>query len=160
MRRVRHVTSKIYLIYVDKATSNLPTTKEAIKDWICNQENIVSGAVRDLSGLSFRADYGKGLRLIDSFYSQVYINTAIKNNLSANGFMQRFIQQMVHAGCTVRGAQGGSIEGTQILKLQKETRKGIEWERCKRIATAESLTQDAFEELSNVEGLAPEAKDA
>ncbi|KAG0003472.1 hypothetical protein BGZ79_000806, partial [Entomortierella chlamydospora] len=158
MRRVRHVTSKTYLIYVDRATSNLPTTKEAIEDWICNQENIVSGAVRALSGLSFRADYGKGLRLIDSFYSRVYINTAIKNNLSANGFMQRFIEQMVHAGCTIQSAQGDSAKGAQILKLQKEMQEEIEWERCERIANAKPLTREAFEKICDVEGLDPEEK--
>ncbi|KAF9163348.1 hypothetical protein BGX20_001363 [Mortierella sp. AD010] len=142
----------------DRSTNNLPTTEEAIRNWLCNQENIVNGTVSNLPGLEFEAEYGKGLRLINSVYSQVYILTLIKNNLSRYGFMQRFIEQMVHAGCTIQSAQGGSAKGAQILKLQKETQEEIEWKRCERIATAKCLTQEAFDKLCDVEGLDPEEK--
>ncbi|KAF9177631.1 hypothetical protein BGZ49_005586 [Haplosporangium sp. Z 27] len=160
MRRVRNVVSKTYLVYVDMATYNLPTTNKAAKDWLCNQENIVKGAVQNLSGLGFKVEPGKGLSITDSFYSQVYINMLIKDNLSKNGFMQRFILQMVHAGCTIQSAQGGSNAGAQILKLQKEKQEMIKLERCTQIANAKPLTREAFAELCDIEKLEPEKKHA
>ncbi|KAF9196902.1 hypothetical protein BGZ49_002671 [Haplosporangium sp. Z 27] len=158
LRRARHVTSKTYLIYTDKTTSDLPTMEDDIKRWICNQENIVDGKVHNLPGLEFEAEYGKGLRLVDGFYSQVYICTYIKNNLSRNGFMKRFIEQMLHAGCTIQSAQGDSAEGVQFLRLQKETQEKIVWERCERIAKARRLTQEEFDKICDIENLNPDDK--
>ncbi|KAF8954707.1 hypothetical protein BGZ46_002837, partial [Entomortierella lignicola] len=158
LRRPRHVTSKTYLIYVDRNTNNLPTSEDDVKSWICSQENIVDGTIHNLVGLEFEAEYAKGLRLVDSFYSQVYIRTLIKNNLSRNGFMQRFIEQMLDVGCTVQSTQGSSAEGAQFLEFQKEAQENIEWERCEKIAKARRLTQEVFNKMCNIENLDPDDK--
>lgn len=65
MRRVRYVKSKTYLVYADAATSNLPTTIQGIKDWICNQHGLVTGKVRGSPMLRLRFDNAKNLMIPD-----------------------------------------------------------------------------------------------
>ncbi|KAF8920947.1 hypothetical protein BGZ58_004207, partial [Dissophora ornata] len=68
MRRVRHVKSKTYLVHVDPRTNNLPTTDEAVKDWISRKGDMLID--RDKEGLKMRIEYSS-FSLPDNFYSQL-----------------------------------------------------------------------------------------
>lgn len=45
MRRVRHIMSKTYLVHADAAINEITATAPEVKDWICNQLDIVTGKV-------------------------------------------------------------------------------------------------------------------
>ncbi|KAF8949091.1 hypothetical protein BGZ46_005207, partial [Entomortierella lignicola] len=159
MRRVRHVKSKTYLVHVDRATNNLPTSVQGIRDWIISQYSIVKSEKRGFSGLKLHANYGEGLTLVeDDFYNQLYTFMRIKKNLSLNGFMQRFIQQMVDAGCIIQGVQGHVAKNHPVIKSQKEILERIKEERYQQIAGAENLTHEDFMDLRELPELEPADK--
>ncbi|KAG0287703.1 hypothetical protein BGZ98_004533, partial [Dissophora globulifera] len=157
LRRVRDVKSKTYLVHVDGATSNLPTTAQTITDWICNQQNHIHG----VSGLGLQYARGKGFVLPDSVYSHLYIHTRIKKHLSMNGFRSRFIMQMSEAGCVVKGVQrfADGSSGAEIKSITKKMEQieestasqlaKIKAEYAQQIANARDLTYETFTELNN-----------
>ncbi|KAF9914398.1 hypothetical protein BX616_008400 [Lobosporangium transversale] len=70
---------------------------------------------RGFLGLKLHASYGEALTLVeDDFYNQLCIRIHIKENLSLNGFIQRFIQQMADA-VTYRGL--GRLPPDEQLQL-------------------------------------------
>lgn len=84
---------------------------------------------KNVEGLRVSIEYGGGFSLPVGFYSQRWTNVRIKKNLSMNGFMQRFVQQMLNAGCTVQGEEGVVSTDHQILKSEKETLDTIKKEQ-------------------------------
>ncbi|KAI8599788.1 origin of replication binding protein-domain-containing protein [Dissophora ornata] len=146
MRRVRHVKSKTYLVHVDQRTNNLPTTVEAVNDWISNQGYTLLSSKKE-EGLKMSIEYGGGFSLPDTFYSQLWTNVRVKRNLSTNGFMRRFIHQMLDAGCSVRGEQGVVATDHPTIKSEKEMLEIVKNEQRVQIATADNLTTEAFDRL-------------
>ncbi|KAG0350212.1 hypothetical protein BGZ54_003958, partial [Gamsiella multidivaricata] len=131
-----------------RANNNQPTTVQAINDWICNQSNIVKGNVRGRSELRLHAEYGKkDLTVSNDFYSRLFTYVRIKKHLSMNGFLQRFVQQMVDAGCTVHEAEGRAAKDNPILESQKEKLEMIKDEQTQQVADAKYLTEDDFLKL-------------
>ena len=130
LRRVRHVKSKTYHIYMDGATNSLPTTAEAVKEFIINQGNIVTEHNLYVSGLRLCAQYGGGVTLSDSFYSRLFTYVLAKKNLSKNGFRQRFIQQMLDVGCITVGVPGHVAKDNPIIKARKKMLTTVEKEEC------------------------------
>ncbi|KAK3846356.1 MAG: origin of replication binding protein-domain-containing protein [Linnemannia gamsii] len=151
MRRVRHVRSKKYLVHVDQRTNSQPTTVEAVHGWIKKQADMLMGG-RDLEGLRLNIGYGGNFSLPEGFYSHLWTNVRIKRNLSVNGFMQRFIQQMLDAGCTVQG-ENGAISTDQILKSETEILDAIKKEQQMQVANAQDLTYEEFSKLCEVREL-------
>ncbi|KAG0358938.1 hypothetical protein BGX24_005893 [Mortierella sp. AD032] len=145
MRRVRHVKSKKYLVHVDQRTNNQPTTVETIHGWIKKQADILIGG-RDVEGLRLNIGYGGNFSLPEGFYSHLWTNVRIKRNLSVNGFMQRFLQQMLDAGCTVQG-ENGAISTDQILKSETEILDAIKKKQQMQVANAQDLTYEEFSKL-------------
>ncbi|KAF9998793.1 hypothetical protein BGZ80_004639 [Entomortierella chlamydospora] len=81
MRRIRHVKSKTYLVYVDRATNNLPTTVEDIDNWINEQGHILMGD-KKVEGLRVRLGYGGRFSLPTCFYSQLWCQRFISEVLT------------------------------------------------------------------------------
>ncbi|KAF9536450.1 hypothetical protein EC957_010929, partial [Mortierella hygrophila] len=71
MRRVRHVKSKTYLVHVDAAIKDLPATAPEVKDWICNQLNIVTGKVQWSSTLRLQFDDANDPTIPDDLYHRM-----------------------------------------------------------------------------------------
>ncbi|KAF8916357.1 hypothetical protein BGZ58_005304, partial [Dissophora ornata] len=135
MRRVRHVKSKTYLVHVDRRSNNQPATVEAIADWISKQGHMLIGSKKE-EGLIMSIGYGDEFSLPDTSYSQLWTNVRVKRNLSTNGFMRRFIHQMLDAGCSVRGEQGVVATDHPVITSEKEM-----------LEMADNLTAEAFEDL-------------
>jgi hypothetical protein len=146
MRRVRHVKSKTYLVHVDQTTNNQPTTVEAIERWIREQADILM-CDKNVEGLRVSVGYGGSFSLPVGFYSQLWTNMRIKKHLSMNGFMQRFMQQVLDVGCTVQGEKEVVSTDHRILKSEKETFDTIKKEQHHQIAHAQDLTSHALDRL-------------
>ncbi|KAF9176149.1 hypothetical protein BGZ50_001668, partial [Haplosporangium sp. Z 11] len=72
MRRVRHVKEKTYLVFADATTKNLPATAREVKDWICNQLDLVTGKIRGSPTLKLQFDDASNLVIPDDLYHRMY----------------------------------------------------------------------------------------
>ncbi|KAF9083814.1 hypothetical protein BGX23_011090 [Mortierella sp. AD031] len=125
MRRVRHVKSKTYLVHADVAINDLPATAPEVKDWICNQLDIVTGKVRWSSTLKLQFDDTNNLTIPDDLYHRMYCHVIAKKHLSMNNFRSRLIRRMTQAGCIVIGRGDKLPMGHPIPKELKEVEKEI-----------------------------------
>ncbi|KAF9969243.1 hypothetical protein BGZ73_008505 [Actinomortierella ambigua] len=148
MRRVRHNKSKTYLVYVDAATNNLPTTTQGIKDWICNQRDLVTGKVRGGPMLRLRFDSTKNLAIPDDLYHRMYCHVMAKKHQSMNSFRSRLIQQMTRAGCIVTGKGDKPPKNHPTIAALREEKEKITAALHQQIAGAVPISPDEFEELS------------
>ncbi|KAF8922965.1 hypothetical protein BGZ58_003530 [Dissophora ornata] len=149
MRRVRHVKSKTYLAYADAVTKNLPDTAQGVKDWICNQRDLVTGKVRTNPALKLQLDDTYNLVIPDDLHSRMYCHVTAKKHLSMNGFRSRLIQRMTHAGCIVTGNASKLSKGSTIVADMKKAESEIEAASHQQIAGADPISADRFEELSS-----------
>lgn len=140
-------------MHVDQRTDTQPTTAEAIHEWIKEQADMLMGD-KNVDGLRMNIGYGGNFSLPQGFYSQLWTNVRIKRNLSMNGFMQRFVQQMLDAGCIVQGENEAVSMDNKILPSEEETREAIRMERYEQIAHAQDLTFDEFAMLEKTQELA------
>ncbi|KAF9411660.1 hypothetical protein BGZ76_005315 [Entomortierella beljakovae] len=53
LRRARYVKEKTYLIHMKGRFSNLPTTEESLKEWLCDQDQMIRGGATDAQHLSY-----------------------------------------------------------------------------------------------------------
>ncbi|KAF9407786.1 hypothetical protein BGZ94_002559 [Podila epigama] len=147
MRRVRHVKEKTYLIHVDAAINNLPATAQEVREWICNQHNLVTGSVRVSPTLRFQLDDNDNLCFPDDLYHSMYCHVIAKKHLSMNGFRPRLIQRLVHAGCIVTG-NGEKLPGDHpIIATMKNALEKITAISNQQIAGAAPIRPDEYEEL-------------
>ncbi|KAK3834994.1 MAG: origin of replication binding protein-domain-containing protein [Linnemannia gamsii] len=148
MRRVRHVNDKTYLVHVDAAIKDLPATAPEVKDWICNQLDIVTGKVRWSSTLKLQFDDANNLTIPDDLYHRMYCHVMAKKHLSMNNFRSRLIRRMTQAGCIVTGRGDKLPRGHPIPKELKEKEKEIAAAWHQQIASAGAISPDEFERLS------------
>ncbi|KAF9899957.1 hypothetical protein EC991_008115 [Linnemannia zychae] len=73
MRRVRHVKSNTYLVYVDAATNDLPASAPEVKNWVCNHLDSVTGRVRVSPTLNLTLDDSNRLVMPDDLYHRIPI---------------------------------------------------------------------------------------
>ncbi|KAG0246947.1 hypothetical protein BG011_002245, partial [Mortierella polycephala] len=146
MRRVRHVTSNTYHVHVDRATNNLPVTVEAINSWLLS--NGAALMRKGMSGLRLGVQFGSKPSLPEGFYSRLWTSMRIKKHQSLNGFMKRFSQQMLAAGCSIRGvAVAKEIDVDPILEALQDNRKAVREQHCQQISSAKNLAHEDFERL-------------
>lgn len=148
MRRVRHVKFKTYLVHVDAVTKDLPATAPEVKEWICNQLDIVTGKVRWSSTLKVQFDDANDPTIPDDLYHRMYCHAMAKKHLSMNNFRSRIIQRMTQAGCIVTGRGDKLPRGHPIPKELKEEEKEIAAAWHQQIASAGAISPDEFERLS------------
>ncbi|KAG0285367.1 hypothetical protein BGZ97_007830 [Linnemannia gamsii] len=149
MRRVRHVNDKTYLVYVDAAVKDLPATASEVKDWICNQLDIVTGKKLWSSTLKLQFDDANNLTIPDDLYHRMYCMYMAKKHLSTNNFRSRLIRRMTQAGCIVTGRGNKLPRGHPIPKELKEKEKEIAAAWHQQIASAGAISLDEFEKLSH-----------
>ncbi|KAG0268770.1 hypothetical protein BGZ95_002319 [Linnemannia exigua] len=148
MRRVRHVNDKTCLVYVDAAIKDLPATEPEVKDWICNQLDIVTGKVRWSSTLKLQFDDANNLTILDDLYHRMYCEVMAKKHLSMNNFRSRLIRRMTQAGCIVTGRGDKLPRGHPIPKELKEKEKEIAAAWHQQIASTGAISPDEFKRLS------------
>ncbi|KAG0247463.1 hypothetical protein BG011_001446 [Mortierella polycephala] len=149
MRRVGHVKSKTYLVYADACIdNNLPTTAPEIKNWICNQLDLVTGKVKVSSALKLELDDDNELVIPDDLYHRLYCHVTAKKHLSMNGFRSRFIQRMTGAGCVVTGNGGSPPDDHPTMDSLREAEKNATSALHQAIADADPISPDEFERLS------------
>ncbi|KAK3837960.1 MAG: origin of replication binding protein-domain-containing protein [Linnemannia elongata] len=148
MRHVRHVNDMTYLVYVDAAIKDLPATVPEVKDWICNQLDIVTGKVRWNSTLKLQFDDANNLTIPDDLYHRMYCHVMAKKHLSMNNFRSRLIRRMTQAGCIVTGRGDKLPRGYPIPKELKEKEKEIAAAWHQQIASAGAISPDEFKRLS------------
>ncbi|KAK3814855.1 MAG: hypothetical protein JOS17DRAFT_839563 [Linnemannia elongata] len=136
MRRVRHVKSKTYLVHADAAVNDLPATAPEVKDWICNQLDIVTGKVRWSSTLKLQFDDANDPTIPDDLHHRMYCHVMAKKHLSMNNFRSRLIQRMAWAGCIVTGRGDKLPRGHPIPKELKEEENAIAAAWHQQIASA------------------------
>ncbi|KAF9407757.1 hypothetical protein BGZ76_005995, partial [Entomortierella beljakovae] len=154
LRRARQVKEKKYLIHMKDRFSNLPTTEESVKEWLCNQDQMIRGGATDAQHLSYDGSASFKLTLENTLYAQLYILTKITKNLSKNDFVGRFIQQIKDAGGAVRGIDElDSNSKTSLLgKDIKQFETDIQINENIKIASAPDIGFLQYEELCNRRG--------
>ncbi|KAG0247239.1 hypothetical protein BG011_001831, partial [Mortierella polycephala] len=150
MRRVRHNRSKTYLVYADAAINNLPTTIQRVKDWICNQLDLVTGRVRGNPTLRLQLGDDNKLTIPDDLYHRMYCYVKAKKHLSMNGFRSRLIQLMTRAGCVVKGVRGCPPIGHSTITDLKQEEKAIAAFMHQQTADADPISTDEFLRLSDM----------
>ncbi|KAF9545006.1 hypothetical protein EC957_011503 [Mortierella hygrophila] len=148
MRRMRHVKSKTYLVHANGTTVNLPTTAQEVREWICNQLNIVTGKVQASPTLKLQLDDNDDLTILDDLYHRMYCHVMDKKHLSMNGFRSRLIQRAAQAGCFVTGNGDKLPLDDPIITAMKDKLGEITTILNQQIAGAASISPDEFEELS------------
>ncbi|KAF8928767.1 hypothetical protein BGZ47_001449, partial [Haplosporangium gracile] len=148
MRRVRHVKSKTYLVYVDAATNNLPASAPEVKNWICNHLNIFTGRDRMSPTLKLTLDDSNRLVMPDDLHHRMYCHVRAKKNLSMNNFRSRLIQRMAQAGCTVTGKSDKLPLDNPLIADWKAKEEEITAALHQQTADADPLSPEKFEELS------------
>ncbi|KAF8967580.1 hypothetical protein BGZ46_000130, partial [Entomortierella lignicola] len=154
LRRPRQVKEKTYLLHMRDRFSNLPTTEESLKEWLCDQDQMIHGGATDTQHLSYDGSADFKLMLEDTLYVRMYILTKITKNLSKNDFVGRFIQQVKDAGGLVRGIDKSPAldSNSNLSKDIKRLEAEIQVNKDEKIALAPNIGFLKYEELRNRQG--------
>ncbi|KAF8953210.1 hypothetical protein BGZ46_003259 [Entomortierella lignicola] len=149
LRRARQVSSQQYHIHIQNETNNLPTAFSDLVEYLQSQEVRLKGCVLDNSGFPFVRRMGQASSVdLDAMYALIYIQTLSKIHSSMNDFYQRFIDQMVEAGCTIHSADAVLRQNEEYTTLTAQNQKALLQAKYKGISEAKSLDFEEFEKLN------------
>lgn len=161
LRRARHIKTNTYLVQMSDKFNNLPITTHDVAEWLCTADCMIRSGPSSLplvSSPSYTPNHvpyddsdNFRLKLLDTYYSKVFVHVQTKINQSMNDFVGRFIQQMKGAGCTIKGVDDSDGDTSHYvdIKVHEET---IASNINRKIASAPVVDLDQYEELLNRRG--------
>lgn len=148
LARVRNLRTKEHYICLRGVPNNLPVHVDDIRRLINDKRAGLYRTVED-SALQFEYTAEGEIKHYESHYFHLWLETVRVENLSRNGFANRFIDQVADTGAQidVMTTTASQSELMAILNRQKGTKQEIKVAHCDAVAGAEQISQDEASQI-------------